>query len=79
MQAALARPDPRGHGHHDLIEQMVAGRFVLCRMAVWWDSAYGATHDFQNLEIYEVRHGKIVAKYDGQYVAAGRPAVSETR
>lgn len=28
---------------------------------------------FEHLEVYEVKNGKIVAEYDGQGVASGRP------
>lgn len=73
MKAYLAKPDPRGPGHRDVLQRLVAGRFVVCHIAVWWDPPYGDTHNFQKIEIYEVRNGKIVAEYDGQYVATGRP------
>jgi len=73
LKGLAANTDPRGPGHMDVIQRLVAGRFVVCHIAVWWDSPYGDTHNFQKIEIFEVRHGKIVAEYDGQYVAAGRP------
>lgn len=77
LREYLAKPDPRGRGHIDLIQRLVAGRFVVNHIAVWWDPPYGDSHNFQKLEIYEVRNGKIVAEYDGQAVAADvikRPA-----
>ncbi len=73
MLNSSAAPDPRGPGHRDVIRRMVVGRFVVSHIAVWWDPPYGDTHNFQKLEIYEVRNGKIVAEWDGQYTAAGRP------
>ena len=49
------------------------GRFVVNHLAISWDPPHH-TQNFQKLEIYEVRNGKIVAEYDGQYVASGHPS-----
>ncbi len=73
LREAWEKPDPRGKGHVDLIQRLVAGRFVVNHLALWWDTPQGAAQNFQKLEIYEVRNGKIIAEYDGQYVASGRP------
>jgi hypothetical protein len=73
LREAWSRPDPRGRGHVKLIQRLVAGRFVVNHLAISWDPPHD-TQNFQKLEIYEVRNGKIVAEYDGQYVASGRPA-----
>jgi hypothetical protein len=70
LREAWSRPDPRGRGHVKLIQRLVAGRFVVNHLAISWDPPHD-TQNFQKLEIYEVRNGKIVAEYDGQYVASG--------
>jgi hypothetical protein len=79
LQGYLANPDPRGRGYRDVLQRLVAGRFVVDHVAVWWDSPYGDTASFQKIEIYEVRNGKIVAEYDGQHVASGRPKAAGLR
>ena len=53
-------------------QRMVVGRFVVYHIAVLFDPPHG-DQSFEKLEVYEVKHGKIVAEYDGQYVASGRP------
>ena len=73
LREAWSRPDPRGRGHVKLIQRLVAGRFVVNHLAISWDLPHD-TQNFQKLEIYEVRNGKIVAEYDGQYVASGHPS-----
>ena len=72
LREAWGRPDPRGRGRVELIQRLVAGRFVVNHLAISWDPPHDP-QNFQKLEIYEVRNGKIVAEYDGQYVASGRP------
>ena len=73
LREAWGRPDPRGRGRIELVQRLVAGRFVVNHLAMSWDPPHD-TQNFQKLEIYEVRNGKIVAEYDGQFVAGGRPA-----
>jgi hypothetical protein len=51
---------------------MVAGRFAVYHIAVLFDPPH-EEDSFEKLEIYEVRNGKIVAEYDGQFVASGHP------
>jgi hypothetical protein len=73
LREAWGRPGPRGRGRVELVQRLVAGRFVVNHLAISWDPPHD-TQNFQKLEIYEVRNGKIVAEYDGQYVASGRPS-----
>jgi hypothetical protein len=75
LREAWGRPDPRGRGRVELIQRLVAGRFVVNHLAMSWEPPHD-TQNFQKLEIYEVRNGKIVAEYDGQYVASGRSAAA---
>lgn len=56
--------------HREVLQRMVAGRFVVCHIAVVFDPPH-EDHTFEKLEIYEVTNGKIVAEYDGQFVAHG--------
>jgi hypothetical protein len=60
-------PAPRSR---KVLERMVAGRFVVYHVAVVFDPP-NEDQTFQKLEVYEVKNGKIVAEYDGQYVASG--------
>jgi hypothetical protein len=46
---------------------MVVGRFVVYHIVVKFDPPH-EDRSFEKLEIYEVRNGRIVAEYDGQYV-----------
>ena len=55
-----------------VLERMVAGRFVVYHVAVLFEPPH-EDQSFQKLEVYEVKHGKIVAEYDGQFTATGRP------
>lgn len=73
LREAWEKPGPRGPGHVDLIQRLVAGRFVVNHLAIRWDTPQGAAQSFEKLEIYEVRNGRIIAEYDGQYVGSGRP------
>jgi hypothetical protein len=54
---------------------MVVGRFVAYHIAVVFKPPHEA-NSFEKLEVYEVRNGKIVAEYDGQYTASGRPTAA---
>ena len=67
-----ARFDTLPHRSRKVLERMVAGRFVVYHIAVRFDPPH-QDQSFEKLEVYEVRNGKIVAEYDGQYVASGRP------
>jgi hypothetical protein len=49
---------------------MVVGRFVVYHIAVVFEPPH-EDQTFEKLEIYEVKNGKIVAEYDGQYTASG--------
>ena len=53
-----------------VLQRMVAGRFVVYHIAVLFEPPH-EDHSFEKLEIYEVKNGKIVAEYDGQYTASG--------
>jgi hypothetical protein len=66
------RPETLWRRHRKLLQRMVAGRFVVYHIAVLFDPPH-EDHSFEKLEIYEVANGKIVAEYDGQFVAHGRP------
>jgi hypothetical protein len=55
-----------------VLQRMVAGRFVVYHIAVLFDPPHD-DQSFEKLEVYEVKNGKIVAEYDGQGVASGRP------
>jgi hypothetical protein len=56
------------------LQRLVAGRFVVYHIAVMFEPPH-EDHSFEKLEVYEVKNGKIVAEYDGQYTASGRPKV----
>jgi hypothetical protein len=58
-----------------VLQRMVAGRFVVYHIAVLFQPPH-EDHSFEKLEVYEVKNGKIIAEYDGQYTASGRPKVS---
>lgn len=66
------RPETLWRRHRKVLQHMVAGRFVVYHIAVLFDPPH-EDHTFEKLEIYEVTNGKIVAEYDGQFVARGRP------
>lgn len=57
--------------HREVLQQMVVGRFVVYHIAVLFDPP-NEERSFEKLEVYEVKNGKIVAEYDGQFVASGR-------
>ena len=70
-RAAATRPDiPRRS--RKVLQRMVVGRFVVYHIAVLFDPPH-EDQSFEKLEVYEVKRGKIVAEYDGQFVASGRP------
>jgi hypothetical protein len=64
--------------HRRVLDRLVAGRFVVLHMAVLFDPP-NQGDSFEKLEIYEVRNGRIVAEYDGQYVGDGRSALAKER
>ena len=53
-----------------VLQRMVVGRFVAYHIAVVFEPPH-EDQSFEKLEIYEVKNGKIVAEYDGQYTASG--------
>jgi hypothetical protein len=55
---------------HKVLQRMVVGRFVVYHIAVIFQPPH-QENSFEKLEVYEVKNGKIVAEYDGQYTAAG--------
>jgi hypothetical protein len=55
-----------------VLQRMVAGRFVVYHIAVVFKPPH-EDNSFEKLEVYEVKNGKIVAEYDGQHTASGRP------
>jgi len=55
-----------------VLQRMVAGRFVVYHIAVIFKPPH-EDHSFEKLEVYEVKNGKIVAEYDGQYTASEPP------
>jgi hypothetical protein len=57
--------DPLPARHREVLQHMVAGRFVVVHVAVLFDPPHQGK-SFDKLEIYEVRNGRIVAEYDGQ-------------
>lgn len=67
-----ARFDTLPRRSRKVLQRMVAGRFVIYHIAVLFEPPH-EDHSFEKLEVYEVKNGKIVAEYDGQYVASGRP------
>ena len=58
-----------------VLQRLVAGRFVVYHIAVLFEPPH-EDHSFEKLEVYEVKNGKIVAEYDGQYTASGRPKLA---
>ena len=59
-----------------VLQRLVAGRFVVYHIAVLFEPPH-RDHSFEKLEVYEVKNGKIVAEYDGQYTGSGRPTVAD--
>lgn len=55
-----------------VLQRMVAGRFVVYHIAVIFEPPH-EDQSFAKLEVYEVQHGKIIAEYDGQFVATSLP------
>jgi hypothetical protein len=55
-----------------VLQRMVVGRFVIYHIAVVFKPPH-EDNSFEKLEVYEVKNGKIVAEYDGQHTASGRP------
>lgn len=60
-------PKPGYPRHREVLQRMVVGRFVVLHIAVKFHPPH-EDRSFEKLEIYEVRNGRIVAEYDGQYV-----------
>lgn len=58
-----------------VLQRMVVGRFVVYHIAVVFKPPH-EENSFEKLEVYEVKNGKIVAEYDGQRTASGRPAAA---
>ena len=58
-----------------VLQRMVAGRFVVYHLAVLFEPPH-EDQSFEKLEVYEVKNGKVIAEYDGQVVASGRPAAA---
>ena len=50
-------------------------RSYRAKIAVAFKPPY-EENSFEKLEVYEVKNGKIVAEYDGQYTASGRAAAA---
>ena len=73
-----ARFDTLPRRSRKVLERLVAGRFVVYHIAVLFEPPH-ADQSFEKLEVYEVKNGKIVAEYDGQYTASGRPNVAPAR
>jgi hypothetical protein len=75
-QAAIteSRFDTLPRRSRKVLQRLVAGRFVVYHIAVMFEPPH-EDHSFEKLEVYEVKNGKIVAEYDGQYTASGRPKV----
>ena len=63
-------PDLLPPRHRKVLQRMVAGRFVVLHVAVPFDPPH-QQNSFEKLEVMEVRNGKVVAEYDGQYLDAG--------
>jgi hypothetical protein len=62
--------------HRRVLGRLVAGRFVVLHIAVVFDPP-NQGDSFEKLEIYEVRNGRIVAEYDGQYVGDAASALGQ--
>jgi hypothetical protein len=73
-----ARFDTLPRRSRRILERMAAGRFVVYHVAVLFESPH-QDQSFEKLEVYEVKNGKIVAEYDGQYTASGRPRAAPDR
>lgn len=73
---AEARFDTLPQRSRKVLQRMVAGRFVVYRIAVLFAPPH-EDHSFEKLEVYEVRNGRIVAEYDGQYTASGRSKAAD--
>lgn len=72
---AESRFDTLPQRSRKVLQRMVVGRFVIYHIAV----VFKPPHDensFEKLEVYEVKNGKIVAEYDGQYTGTGRAAAA---
>ena len=67
-----ARFDTLPRRSRKILQRMVVGRFVAYHVAVLFEPPH-ENQSFEKLEVYEVKNGKIVAEYDGQYTASGRP------
>jgi hypothetical protein len=70
---AQSRFDTLPQRSHKVLQRMVVGRFVVYHIAVIFRPPH-EENSFEKLEIYEVKKGKIVAEYDGQYTASGHRA-----
>lgn len=73
-----ARFDTLPRRARKVLQRMVAGRFVVYHIAVLFEPPH-EDHSFEKLEVYEVKNGKIVAEYDGQYTASGPPNAAPGR
>lgn len=67
---AQSRFDSLPRRSRKVLQRMVVGRFVVYHIAVVFEPPH-EDQTFEKLEIYEVKNGKIVAEYDGQYTASG--------
>ena len=72
---AESRFDTLPQRSRTVLQRMVVGRFVVYHIAVVFKPPH-EENSFEKLEVYEVKNGKIVAEYDGQYTASGRPAAA---
>jgi hypothetical protein len=70
-----SRLDTAPRRSRKVLERMVAGRFVVYHVAVLFEAPH-EDQSFQKLEVYEVKRGKIVAEYDGQYTGSGPTAAN---
>jgi hypothetical protein len=58
-----------------VLQRMFVGRFVVYHVAVVFPPPH-EENGFEKLEVYEVKNGKIVAEYDGQFTASARHAAA---
>jgi hypothetical protein len=72
---AESRFDTLPQRSRKVLQRMVVGRFVVYHIAVGFKPPH-EENSFEKLEVYEVKNGKIVAEYDGQYTASGRAAAA---
>lgn len=72
---AESRFDTLPQRSRKVLQRIVVGRFVVYHIAVAFKPPY-EENSFEKLEVYEVKNGKIVAEYDGQYTASGRAAAA---